>query len=119
MGRLHKNEDEALPSHGDPDRFELIFRHIRDRDTEQSSRVERILELICSLGEDLNVREKARVIAQGYSALARYRWASRVSHTLEGFREVRYPAERESLSEEEEMGIRRSARFAGRGALSW
>jgi hypothetical protein len=97
---IHKNE--VLPSHLDPEQFESIFWHIRERpEKPQSKRVEEVLKLLSSLRYDLSTRDKGQVLTRLRNALRRYQWVSFISPTSEGLRVIRGIADRANLSEDD------------------
>jgi hypothetical protein len=92
----------TLPTELDQERFGAIFARLEDDpEKPQSKRVEKILESLSGLRDDLDTREKVRVITGLRNALSRYQWVSRVAPTHEGFRVVPAIADRANLSNDD------------------
>jgi hypothetical protein len=93
---------KTLPAQLDHERFVVIFARIEDDPlSEHVKRVERILELLSALRDDLGTREKMRVVTSLRNALTRYRWVSRVAYTAQGYRVVSTIADREKLPKDD------------------
>src|SRR5258708_4795444 len=98
-------KNKSLPGEPDIERLEALFARLKEHPkTSQSKRVEKILGLLGDLRDDLSTPEKIRVNAGLRSALSHYRWANHVAPTLEGFRVVASPADRGTLSKDDEWG---------------
>jgi hypothetical protein len=96
--RANIRKKTILPFHLDEEQLEAHFRHIEAHpETPQSQRVEKILELLSALRDDLTPN-MGQVIARLRNALRRYRWASHIAPTPDGYRVIRTTADRENLS---------------------
>lgn len=97
---IRKHEKHAI----DPKEMQLdLFRRLQEHpNTPHSKRVEKILELLSSLGTDLSPTEKGQTLMGLYNALGRYKWLARVAFTAQGYCVIRTPANRETLSKDEE-----------------
>jgi hypothetical protein len=92
-----------LPIHLDLERFEAIFARLeKDPGNPHSKRVERILDLLSGLRDDIPTRENMRNVTGLRNALGRYRWASRVTNTAQGYRVFYTIADRDTLSKDDE-----------------
>src|SRR5271168_3029927 len=70
---IRKNDN--LPIHLDRERFEEMFRQIKEHpEKAQSKRIEENLELLSRLGDDLSGSEKVRVITGLRHLLSAYQW---------------------------------------------
>lgn len=67
---------------------EIFARLEHDPLSKHVERVERILELISGLRDDITTPEKTRVVTSLRNALTRYQWTSRVDPTPEGWRVI-------------------------------
>jgi hypothetical protein len=92
----------VLPAHLDYERLVEIFTRLEAQsEKEQSQRVEKILDLLSRLGDDLVGSEKVRVITSLRNALHRYHWMSQVSPTLQGYRVITFFTRKELLSKDD------------------
>jgi hypothetical protein len=97
---IRKNDN--VPSHLDRERFEEIFRQVREHpEKAQSKRVEGVLELLSRLRHDLSGSAKVRIITGLRHLLSVYQWVVQVSPTTEGFRALHLIADRGRLSRDD------------------
>jgi hypothetical protein len=91
MGEIIRKQ-KTVPTQPDQERFAAIFARLEEEreDPEKlhSKWVERILELLSGLRDDLGTSEKMRIITSLRNALKRYQWTSRVDPTPEGWRVI-------------------------------
>jgi hypothetical protein len=88
-----------------PELWAIFERLETGRETRQSERVRRILELLSSLGENPRGTDAVKATAELYHLLDHYRWITRaqVSLTTEGYRAIfRREPEGKNLSPEDE-----------------
>ena len=98
MVKYRKNELATDPA---PELWAIFDRLENGRETEQSKRIGRILELLSTLGQNPRGLEAANVTSELRHLLGRYRWVSRahISRTAEGYRAIfRRKPEEENLS---------------------
>jgi hypothetical protein len=86
----HSKKTEGSLSLGERElELRVIFERLENgRETEQSKRVGRILELLSSLGGNPRGLGAVNVTAELGHRLSRYRWVARVSPTTEGYRAI-------------------------------
>lgn len=93
------SKNDILPSRLDTFDLELLFTHIDEHpNTDASRQIEKILDLISALAGAASKLEKGQAQVGLLKALRGYRWTSYVSNTAQGFREIRVPADKGSLS---------------------
>jgi len=76
----------------------LFSRLIEQPNKPQSKRVERVLELLSSLGNPRSKEKTIWAVTSLREALRIYQWVSQVMPTADGFRVVSFPVDRSALS---------------------
>jgi hypothetical protein len=100
--KTHIRKKKERPIAPEEMQLDLFWRLQERPDTPHSKRVEKILELLSSLGTDLSPTEKGQALMGLHSAMGRYKWLARVAFTADGYCVIRTPANRETLSKDEE-----------------
>jgi len=89
----------VLPIHLDKEQLEAIFTRLEERpETPQSKRVEKILELLSSLRDDISPLDKGQIVIRLRNALRLYQWVSHIAPAPESYRVINGVADRENLS---------------------
>jgi len=81
---------------------EAIFTRLEKRpETPQSKRIEKILQLLSSLRDDISPLDKGQVVIRLRNALRLYQWVSHIAPAPEGYRVISAVADRENLSKDD------------------
>jgi hypothetical protein len=92
----------VLPIHLDKEQLEAIFTRLEERpETPQSKRVEKILELLSSLRDDISPLDKGQIVIRLRNALRLYQWVSHIAPAPESYRVINGVADRENLSKDD------------------
>lgn len=91
-----------LPNHLDKEQLEAIFTRPEERPEDpQSKRVEKMLELLGSLRDEIGPLDRGQAVIRLRNALRLYQWVSHIAPAPEGYREIRGVADRENLSKDD------------------